>query len=220
MCDPLSAAGAALSVIGMGANMIGANKVKDARDAVWRAENARQRDISNQSAAMFDKSLAGADRPTQDKAVSDAAAARTSEDTARLEAFPTLTATSGKAPAEIGAAFSRAMRGALNRNIDRAERTADVNAYGDANRDLNTSLVRSGQWQSIFGDRAVNSSRLIPGELEAANYAGQGWSTIGGLLGGAGRLAGIGGASGVGPSFGQIFGSPANDPTGYAGWFR
>jgi hypothetical protein len=209
MCDALSAAGALLTVAGMGANMIGQSKVQGARNAVWQAENTRQRQITQNSANLFDQTLPKAGRPAQEAAVSDAADERTGQDTDRLKAFPTITPDAGQAPKEIGGAFSRALRGALNRNIDRAGRTADVNAYGDATRNLNVDLARSGQWQTIFGNQAVNSSRLTPGELDQANTAGSGWSSIGGLLGGAGRIAGAAGASGVGPGWADIFGTSA-----------
>lgn len=208
MCEPmsaLSAAGLALSALSMGAGMIAQGKAKEARNAAVQAENTRQRHIQQGSNALFDQTITQASKPAQDAAVDDAGDERTTQDTARLKAFPTMTPNVGDAPKEIGGAFTRALRGALTRNIDRAGRTADVNAYGDATRGLGVNLARAGQWQSIFGNQAVNSSRLLPGELEDANNAGSGWANIGGLLSGAGRIAGAAGSSGVGPTIGDLF---------------
>lgn len=207
MCGPMAIpiAAAAMTVAGSVAGMVGKSKVQDARNAAVSAENARQRGIEAQSAGLFNDTLAKGDRATQDKNVAMAADKRFQADQGRLTAAPQFTVPTGQAPGEIGSAFARALRGALNRNIDRADRTAKVNAYGDANAGLGTDLLRSGQWQTIFGNRAVNSANLLPLELDSANNAGDTWSGIGQLLGGAGRAIGSFGGGGMGGGGSSFF---------------
>lgn len=212
MCGPMAIpiAAAAMTVAGSVSGMIGKSKAEDARNSAIAAENQRQRGIEAQSANLFNQTLTKGDRPTQDKNVADAADKRFQADQSRLTGAPSYTATVGQAPKEVGSAFARALRGALTRNIDRADRTAKVNAYGDANAALGTDLLHSGQWQTIFGNRAVNSSRLLPAELEDANRAGDTWSGIGSLLSAGGRAVGSFGGGGLGGSAGGIAGGLAS----------
>lgn len=206
MCDPLSIAGAALSIGGMVAQNQGAKAAVSAREGVMNAEAARQAAIRDQQKATFDTSLNQLDQPAQQadlKKNQDArAAAVNSIVTPTNPAVPV----TGSAPTIVKSTIAKALSDALAYGKKQGIAQGNLAGYGDLNFDNGVNLARSGIRQAQLGNFSAGSSAVVPSELEAANRKGAGMRSFGQVLSGAGQLAGLGGAMGMGPSWGSLFG--------------
>src|SRR3546814_17979108 len=71
MCDPMTIAGLALSAAGTVAHRAAQSRVRRAQDARSAAERDRQRRLSDQASAAFQRSLANQGRESQDATQED-----------------------------------------------------------------------------------------------------------------------------------------------------
>src|SRR3546814_14129389 len=94
MCDPMTIAGLALSAAGTVAHGAAQSRVRRAQDARSAAESDRQRRLSDEASAAFQRSLANPGRESQDATQEDKTAKREAPDKQQV-------------PAEIGKASGR-----------------------------------------------------------------------------------------------------------------
>lgn len=209
MCNPLAVGGGILSAASVAANMQGASEQSAARDSRIMGETDRQRGFQSQSTDLFNKTLPQVGRPAQETAAKAAGDTRYTRDSGLLDS----TAQAGGPAKDIGitgegqSQIARSVATALQRGKQHARTNADISGVGDATMGAGTTLAHSGQWQNIFGSNARNSAKILPLELEDANRAGQGWRTAGQIASIAGLGTGMAGMAGLGPTWGQLFGS-------------
>lgn len=206
MCDPLSAAAAALSVGGMVASKMGTDSQVSARNKVTSAEMDRQRSYQAQAGDQFSKTLGGFDPSTQTADLNKADANRTAAVNAAVTPTNPAVPVAGSAPTIVKSTIAKTMGDAMNYAKSQGIAQGKLQGYGDVNLGNNVNLAQGGLVQSRLGDFSNRSMAILPLELEDANRAGSGMRSFGSLLSGAGTLAGAGGALGLGPSWGDLFG--------------
>lgn len=215
MCNPLMIGSALLAGGSMFANMQGANAQAAERDRVTQAESQRQFNYQNQSTNLFNQSLGKVQKGTTDDAVKSEAADRTASDSKLIDEGGNYKPVTGSAPAEVGQSIARATAQAIARNKDQARRNANVSAVQGVNQKTGIDLGRDAQWQSIFGGNMQRSANILPLELQDANRAGAGWRGAGQVLSLGSTAAGMAGAAGNGPSWGDVFGGAKAPGSGW-----
>jgi hypothetical protein len=103
--------------------------------------------------------------------------------------------------------IARKITDALKKGSNRAKTQAKLGGYGDMTFGNQISLGRSRGELSQMSDFAGRSASLLPYEMQAAgNNASRAPSIVGDLLSLAGSGMTLAGMSGIGPSFGDLFG--------------
>lgn len=206
MCDPLSIGGAVLSVAGTVAQHQGAKKAASARSAAASAEDERQAALDRQSQQTFGDTLSGFDRETQDERLTQARDRREDAVNRAMATPDPAVPVTGSAPSVVKGTIAKALSDAMATGRQRGAAQGALSGYGDLSFGNNINLGRSGMEHARIGNFSQRSSAILPWELEAANRKGAGARQFGQLLSSAGMLAGLGGAMGMGPSFGDLFG--------------
>lgn len=208
MClDPLSAAAIGATVLGGALQMKGARSAERARSRAGAAEIARQDALRNEQAALFGQTLGGFDRGNQDARRDDLTDARGSIIEQSIVDFrePDPGAgIEGSAPKVVKDAAAKAVVDALAGARAEGKRLAALQGFGDLFADNQVDLNRSGAMQAQLGDFSRGSSAVLPLELEAANAKGSRTRGFGQLLQGVGQVAGLAGAFGAGPTWGDL----------------
>jgi hypothetical protein len=220
MCDPISAAGAALSVGSVVANSAAAGQVGAARSGVMSAENSRQQG--------WDKSINALNTQSQNRFTDfagkqgDRAKEVSDFYKANGGALPSSGVTTGTIPGPSSgvlvqdakaqndkvAAYGDQQNGAL----------AKLRSFGDvlatANRGVGEDVANIGTFNSM----KKGSASVLPLELADANNAGNGLKTVGDIAGGLGKIGLTAGLSGAGSGVTQgLFGTGAPAASGIQG---
>lgn len=192
MCDPLTIAGAALSVGSTVANTIGAKKAAKARDDALAAERIRQGGLDREAQALN----AGAqDRYTDTEA-------KTAEKAKSLGDFFTA---EPAAPGEANAAAASVMPTATNDIVtqeiakksgeakqftnQQGNALASMRAFGDVLGDTGRLQARDAGLIGQIGGFKRGSSEVLPLELDEASKKGAGLRLLGDILGGIGGIS-------------------------------
>lgn len=210
MCDPLTIAGAALSVGGIAANTIGQSQVAAASNRAAQAESARQAQLRQEAAAVQAHSnslyegLAG---KQQDRAADLTTYLRGNQLPAQGSAQTTVEAPAGSSNITTqGEASQRARADAYG--SQQAGALADMRSFGDL---LGTTALAQGRDAGQIGQIGnfmKGSASVLPMELNAASHAGDTAKMFGGLAGGLGK---VGIAAGInGSTLGGLFGGGAS----------
>lgn len=196
----------------MFANQQAQAKVEDKRKRIIAGAAARRNALEAESQGRFADSMNRTTRTQREDDMAGAEEERIAEDVPLVTAPAATAVPEGSAPKEVGATNARALRQATNKSLSLAKRRAAVGAYGDAQGEASANLATNNNWQSMFGNFAQGDARVLPAQLETANSAGGMWRGLGGLLSAGGGAVGGIGASGGGPSWGDIgswFSGPA-----------
>lgn len=210
MCDPLTIAGAALSVGSTVANNMAASKQAKARDQALAAERIRQQGFDREAQALNTQS--------QDR-YQDFEGQREVKAESLGDYFAT------EVPTEANAAAASVMPTATNDIVTRemnkkageakqftdqqAGALAQMRSFGDLLGDTSRLQARDGAEIGQIGGFKRGSSNIVPLELEAAAQKGGGLKFLGDVLGGFGGLALNAGLT-KGPGGGGLFGGGAS----------
>jgi hypothetical protein len=209
MCDPLTIAGAALSVGSTVANSVAASKAAKARDQALGAERIRQRGYDQEAAALNTQ----AQDTFQDfEGQREAKATNLGDYFATEVPTPANTVAASVMPTATNDIVTREMSkksGEAKRFTDQqAGSLAGLRAFGDVLGDGSRTMARAGSEIGQIGGFKRGSSNVIPLELDAAAQKGQGLRVLGDLMGGFGGVALNAGLTG-GKLFGGLGGGAA-----------
>lgn len=203
MCDPLSIAGVVATVGSLAANSAASGQVASARNDAMAAERIRQKGLDDKSAALnagAQDRYKGAPADIQAKGgeLGDYFGGQT-------------TAVQAGTPAALPASSSNVTVQEQGKqggkadafNAQQGDALGNLRAFGDVIGGLGRQTGRDAQTLGQIGTDKRISAGILPHELEDANSAGDGLSTLGDILGGAGQLATTAGLSGAKlPGFG------------------
>lgn len=210
MCDPLTIAGAAMSVGSMVANQAAASQVSRARNKASTAEAERQRALREEAMATNDQSrerYTGFDQQQADtkKRLGDYFGANTDQGAAK-ETPIAMGAGAGNVAvnAEIGKQMGKAKAYGAQQN----DALAGLRSFGDVLGGIGVGQARDANIVGQLGGFQRASAGILPSELEAANSKGDGMKMLGDVLNLGGKVAMGAGLAGKGPAaFGDLFGS-------------
>lgn len=190
MCDPLTIAGAALTVGSTVANASAARKAEAARNDALAAERIRQGALDQEAQALNTQS--------QDR-FTDFETKREDKATALGDYFapPTENTEANNAaavlPAETNSVITREMAkksGEARAFTDQqGAALAELRSFGDLLGDTSRMQGRDASLVGQIGGFKRGSSNVLPLELEAAAKKGQGMRVLGDILGGIGGIA-------------------------------
>lgn len=201
MCDPITAAGAALSIGGVLANSEAENQVSGARSGVMNAELARQfgydsqtQGINNQARDRY--AATGTDMDTRKKSVAEFYGANN-------EGLPTAGPTAGAMPAsQSGIIVQEGKRQGEKTeafNKQQNDASANLRSFGDVMATKSLGTARDAGELGIVNGFKAGSNSVLPLELQRANAAGNDMKMLGDVLGGVGQMATFAGLSGFDP---------------------
>lgn len=206
MCDPMTIAGAALSVGSTVANSVAASREAKARDAALGAERVRQRGLDQEAQAINARSQ---DSFENFDTKQEAKAASLGDYFASEVPSPANTAAASVMPTATNDIVTREMSkqsGEAKQFTDQqAGALAQLRAFGDLLGDNSRAMARDGSEIGQIGGFKRGSSNIVPLELEAASQKGRGARVLGDLLGGVGGIAVNAGLTG-----GRLFGGGVN----------
>lgn len=192
MCDPLTIAGAALSVGSTVANAAGARKAAKARDSALAAERIRQGGLDREAQALNATSqdrYTDADAKTADKA-------KTLGDYFTTEAPVSEGANVGAASVMPTATNDIVTREVAKRSGEAKAFTdqqgnalASMRAFGDVLGDTGRLQARDASQIGQIGGFKRGSADVLPLELDAAAQKGAGMRLLSDILGGIGGIS-------------------------------
>jgi len=205
MVLPLMAAAFAMQAAGtLEKNRAARSAASATRDALIN-EDAQQERYRRQAQQSFGQTLAGFTAPEQMTGTARIARSRGAaigaNQTPEMAALPG----AGSAPATSKADGARALAHALARGRSFGQRLARMGAHGENQFNNGVALGQGRQDLATISGNAAGSAGVLPYALAAAAEKAQ--SPFGDLLMGGGQMAGMAGALGYGPSWGDIFGS-------------
>lgn len=212
MCDPITIAGAVLTVGSTVANTIASNQQRKARDDALAAERIRQRGFDQESDAL---NLTARERyedapEQQDEKTSELAAMFTEQ---QGPPAPALLPTSGS---QLVNREETQQRGAAKDFTNQqGENLARLRSFGETFGGIGRMQARDAGLLGQINSMRRGSQNVLPLELDAAQEAGSGLRFVGDLAGLGGGLAlnaGLGGAS-LGNLFGPRLPKTAPIPT-------
>lgn len=216
MCDPLTIAGAALSVGSTVANSIAANRQAKARDDALAAERIRQRGYDNETQVLNTRSQDRykdfeGQREVKAKSLGDYFTATAPSEANAVAASVMPTATNDIVTREMNKKSGEAKQF----TDQQAGALAQMRSFGDLLGDASRLQARDGAEIGQIGGFKRGSSNVVPLELEAAAQKGRGMQFLGDMLGGFGGLAlnaGLTRGPGAGGLFGGAKAAPAASP--------
>lgn len=210
MCDPLTAAGVALSVGSVAANQMAQSRVNRARTGAVEAENTRQRQLQNEAGALTDQSR---DRYVdfegqQEERGGDLGEFFSGQGSATGNA-PQLMPQSGS---DITVREEGSQRGqARDFSNQQGAALGNLRAFGDLMGSTGRLQQRDTGQVGMLNSFMQGSSNVLPLELQAANQRGGGLRTLGDIMGGLGGAATTAGLSGA--TLPGMGGGPVGAPT-------
>ena len=202
MCDPLTIAGAALSVGSAAANHVANTKVRRAREDVTAAERIRQRGLDAEADLINRKSQDRYEdfepqREERSEELGDFIA-----QTQRSDALAPSNVLPSSQSSVITQEGSRQRERAQDFTDNQARMLGDLRSFGDLLSDIGRLQARDASSVGQIGGFKVGSSNVAALELDAANRAGGGLRLLGDVLGGIGNVGMTAGLSG-----GSLFGN-------------
>lgn len=197
--DPITI-GLALTGASAGANYIGAQKAKGAREDALNVERMRQNDLRQESAQLNEQSR---DRYEDFEGQQDQKA--TDLTSYFADAPQSATEAVGEANASAGSILPSTSNGIVQREIDKKKGLAEaftgqqadargrMRSFGDLLGGISRDQARDAGTIGQIGNFQTGSSNVLPYELEDANQKGAGIRFLGDILGGLGSVATTGG---------------------------
>ncbi len=174
----------ALMIASAAANKKAQSRVQDERGRRSSLERLRQAQLGEEADRTMRDVLASQERPQID--LNRAQAADIREGKYNAAAPPPSAAgeyiVNPSAPQEVRTEMADSMVRALDRGRQQAKSLAKLGGRSDAAFGTNVALGRSAQNLNRIGEFSRGSSRVLPYELEAANYKGENWRTIADLF--------------------------------------
>jgi len=202
MCDPLTIAGAALTLGSTFLSSRAAKQQADARNKASQAELARQEGFKKQAADAFNASVGQFSRGAQDKQIQVIQDERNQgfQDVLDNADFGVSDLPlSESAPKIVGSSAATQLSDTLAKGRERARALANLGAFSESNFLNNIALGRTDQDLARFGSFSAGSQNLLPGELDVANRQGSGLAAGADILGALGTVASTAGAFGYNP---------------------
>lgn len=196
MCDPLTIAGAALSVGGIAANSIGASQAGAATARALQEHRTRQEGLQREAAALQDKSRQSYDGfgAQQEQRASELGSYLTQQLQPQAAPAGTEPPTEGS---NITVQEEAKQRGkARTYSAGQADALGDMRGFGDLLGTLSRAQARDAGQIGQLGSFMSGNTGVLPISLDAAAQAGNGMKTLGGLAGGLGKLGVTAGLSG------------------------
>lgn len=194
ICDPLTIAGIAATVGGVGANFAAQQQQEDARSGALAAERIRQQGFDQQTAALNTQSQ---DRYQNFQGQQDQRAKSLTE---MFQAPAQLPPGADPMPASSSNLVVQAetdARGAARERTDqRAAALGNLRSFGDVLGQTSRLQGRDAGLVGQVGNFKKGSSNVLGLELDAANSAGGDMRMLGDVLGGLGRVGVAAGLSG------------------------
>lgn len=222
MCEFTTAAyvAAALAVAATAAQQVGAAQARKAETGAVQAEAERQRAIADRQMAATAQAQQSFEQPQIQAAQAKATGER--ETAYRAAAAPSITAyLPGQADAPQVVRDSVDQRRATDAGVLGAEahNKAALEGWGDALLGGRIAIGRGAQEVAKQASFSQGSRNVLPSELAAAKYKGQGWRDLGTGLQIASQVVGMGGGSGAFAASGAtLSASKAADSYGQGGW--
>lgn len=190
MCDPLTIAGAALSVGSTVANVAAANKAAKARNDALAAERIRQGTLDQEAQAL---NVQAQDRYTGFEAKREEKAAALGD----YFAPPAENSEANNAAAALPSGANSIVTREMAKQSDEARAFTDqqgaalasLRSFGDMLGDTSRMQGRDASLVGQIGGFKRGSSNVVPLELEAAAQKGQGLRVLGDILGGIGGIS-------------------------------
>lgn len=201
-----------MSVGGAMAQAQGQAQASKAMRRASEAEDSRQSGYQAEGMGYFNTALDRSKKEEQDKLLNDKTDVRKQKYSDVVKDFSQnsdLLQGQQSAPQVVLNTISDKVQGSVEDQRAEGLRKALLDAWGDTNLTNAVANQRSGDKLGMIGRFAQGSAGVLPLELQAAAEKGSGMRSFGSMLQGAGIMAGIGGAMGAGPSWGDIFGSSA-----------
>lgn len=193
------AVGAALTATQAGLQMAAQSEAQSAVAKQRRQELARQAEFQKKASTAVAESLAQSDRGTAEQQI-DAGAAKRVAEYNRITAI-TAPQPSGPQPVNrtvaspVATAAGNQALAAQAWNAILAPAQARAGGYADWGLQQNIKDRRAAEQIGVAGVNARNSAQVNQLELEQASHAGDGLAQIGNVLGAAGSVAGMYGAT-------------------------
>lgn len=204
MCDPLSIAGAAISVAGSLASMSAQNQATKRSEAATRREIERQRGYQRASQEALAKSKQKFTAENQTEELAAEGNKRGGELKAATQSKSEY-ATGGGAPTVVKGEIARKLNEALRFGTQQAGALGKMTAWNGVRMDNGMALDDSRATIGMNADFSRRSQEIS--DLEKATIAREGsGSTFGDILSAVGSVAGMAGSAGIGPGFGDLFG--------------
>lgn len=212
MCDPLTIAGFAASAAGtmydQKQQQKNINRGIEARNAATADNFARQDMMQERADAEFADILKKFDPSTQREGEVRDRKSREALSTSAVKSDGTYSAGGGNAPSVVKNEINRVAGDTTAKSKAAASRTGAVAALGDPRFKNAIDLGRSRGDLATTSDFAGGVARLLPLEQSAAvTNAYKPIGPLGAILKLGGQAATLGGVSGAGPSWGDIFGN-------------
>jgi hypothetical protein len=207
MCDPLTIAGAALTVGSTVANSAAASRAARARDDALAAERIRQGGFDQEAQALNTRSQ---DRYEDFQGQQEQKATRLAD--YFVPAAPDTTGPNATAAAAMPSNASNIVTREMAKRSGEARdftnqqgaSLANLRAFGDVLGDVSREQGRDASLLGQIGGFKRGSSNVVPLELDEASRKGQGLRLLGDLMGGFGGMALSAGLTGG--SLGGMFG--------------
>lgn len=220
MCDPLLIASAALTVGSVVANQQAAQAQGEARDAAINAERQRQNRLNREGDAL---NFVAQDR-YQDFGGQQERKATNLGDYFAQQAAPVTEA--GRGAAILPRSASNLVVAEEERQLGKAAQfgaqqnaaMGNLRSFGDVLGGLGRDQARDAAALGTLGGFKQGSQAVFPLELGAANQAGGGWRTAGGLLGAAGNVGLMAGLGGSYENLANMFAAPTYGSLGALGY--
>lgn len=205
MCDPATMTALAISAATTAGSTIMQNKAAGARsDAQLSAQRAFQEDLNNQrnaAAAEFQNNLQTVQQPQMQEAQQQAAQTREAVASPSYDQR-TLLPGQGDASSAVRAAITQDQNRAIEANKGRAKSQALLEAFGDAELKRDVALKQNANRIGMYGSFAGGGLDNLQADLNAAQYAGNKYDNMAGIIQGLGTAASLAAPSVMKPYMG------------------
>lgn len=186
MCDPITAAGAALSGAGVLANQSSVSAVSQARNRVLQQQRTQQAELDTQAQGVQDHSLGlykdfSGQTATRGQQLGDVLGAQNG-------APPPSTATPASNSNIVNQESAKDSAKTAAYSGQQATALGNVRAFGDVLGDADRGQARDATTIGQIGNFKAGDAAVLPYQLDYASHAGDTLSTLGTLFGGAGKV--------------------------------
>lgn len=203
MCfDPLSIAAMALTAGGTMMQRQAQSRAARGVARVSEAEYDRQRGFQQEARGERDRALADVTQSLQN--VQQTGAQRGDRIAAQVSDADTYTPLAGSTPEVVRSEIARALTDAVAAGRDAGRRLGQLGGFNDALFGGRLSLTNAGGRLTDLSSIAGGSASVLPIEQQAQQM--KGFSPLGDVLSAAGSVAGLAGATGMGPSWNELGG--------------
>jgi len=211
MCEPMSIAALAATVVGSLVQAQGQRQAVKAQRSVQQAETARQDGYRKESMGYWDQAANAASRENQDATLQAKTDERGQKYAGAVKDFDINTDMlfgQQSSPAVVGKTVASEIGQSVEDQRMEGWRKALLDAWGDTTQQNAIGNAHTGSKIDMMGRFSQGSSGVLPMELEAAKQKGAGTRQLGSMLSAAGTVMGMGAGMA-----GGMMGGAATGPT-------